>query len=93
MFCKKKASSKFLGRFWLKKWQFLGWSNFGHVKKNLLVKPPVFIADSKRAIKVGLLKRKSAEQSCLEDFSNFGHKVSFLHMKKLMSDRTKNGLI
>ena len=93
MFYRKKCFQRFWVDFALKNDNFLGWSNFGHVKKNLLVKQPVFIADSKRAIKVGLLKRKSAEKSCLEDFLNFGHKVSFLHMTKLMSDRTKNGLI
>jgi len=59
----------------------------------ILFADSVFIADSKRAIKVALYKRKSAEQSCLESFFNFGQKVSFLNMTKLMSDRTKNGLI
>ena len=88
MFYRKKAISKFWVDFALKNENFLGLSDFGLVEKNLLVKPSVFIADSKRAIKVALLKRKSLEKSCLEDFLNFGHKVPFLRMTKLMSDLT-----
>ena len=56
------------GQFCPKKWPFLTTNVFGHVEKNLLVKHPNFIADSKRAWKDDLRFFRGAEQTGFKSY-------------------------